>query len=86
MRIGESELAARLRFAEQVTDGRAERHLGDVGERRGDTGDGPHPTDVGKRDQQRRLGLGPAQDAHQLGCSVRRRGSVARRDQQRGER
>ena len=82
-RIGRLQLAAPHSVAEEMADRDAERHVGKLGERARHLLDGPNIADIGERDEQRRLGLGAAQNAHQRGWRSRRCSGAARRGKER---
>ncbi len=65
LRIGEFQLAALGRGAQQVAQRHGERAIGEVRERGGDPLERPMPGQVGQPDQQRRLPAPAAQAGHQ---------------------
>jgi len=78
LRIARTEFFAHNRLAEQVADGKAERRLGDFGQRRRHARDRPNAADIGERDQERRVRFHAAQDAHQDSRAARWRSGFAR--------
>ena len=81
--IARRKLLAPCRVGEKITDRRANGRVRNIGQRARHAHDRPDSANVGQRDQQRRLGLHLAQDAHDFGFVLRRRDRRARFAQER---
>ena len=83
--IAQDKLAAAPRLAEQITDSRAERGLGDIGERRSHSRKRPRATDVGERDEKSCSSLHLAEASHHRSGIAGRRSVGPRFRQKPGE-
>ena len=65
--IGRREMTGLLGPGQKMADRKGNGGVGERGERLGDAHHAPHPADVGERDEERRLRLHLAQEAHRIG-------------------